>query len=307
MPRPTKEQIQEMSRKDLLEGKKDLLEDDDDVEMPNVEPGKKKSATSHYTIHDKDEPRQKRKAGEHRKAVEREVDRTKLIRMVSRDYSMEEIGRELNISTNRVYLEYKIILKQLRKERLDLTEEVIEQKLLEYKEIKREAWDAWERSKSSHIITKSKQTSGGMGGKLTYEDTQTTETRVGDNSYLAVVLECLKAEREIQGLDPEKKMRVSGNIINWDILANGIPVDGPVPDLIENEIRKGMDMDNRLMGSIDSDTIYVPKSKSIGDERGVAHNSNTSASSQNHTPLPHEPTLEDLENMATQPMEDEER
>ncbi len=231
--------------------------------------------------------------------VKRTLDRCIVAQLMRRGYSVFDVATKLNVTVETAHLEWSIVLKEFYEKRDEDTELAIQLILQQYAEIKREAWDAWEKSKldsrrvvedegmrryedemdfsESNVMTRSNSIMGmseridkGRGGgkakgpikktigkvikgsktgksksitpskrmELLNRST-TTEGKNGDARYLKIILDCLHAERELRGVNPVKKMEFSGNIINWDLLASGIP-DGPIPDVIEEEIAKAL-------------------------------------------------------------------
>jgi hypothetical protein len=167
-----------------------------------------------------------------------------------RGRSQVEIAYELGCSQPTVSNDLAAIRREWRATTTRDFEEATVQKLAEYAEVKKEAWRAWDQSKEDfrrrveeiepdrecpvcdgsgmnmrQQPCRSCDGAGTMGGvgKLT----QTTVGRCGDASHLRVVLDCLKAERELLGLNPAKEVSVKGRkqvaAINWNLLAAGIP------------------------------------------------------------------------------------
>jgi len=75
------------------------------------------------------------------------------------------------------------------------------------------------------------------------QEVEITIPRPGNKDYLIQIIEILQAERELWGLDVAKEVKIKGTMtntnLNWDVLAAAIP-DSGVPDVIEQEVRKGI-------------------------------------------------------------------
>jgi hypothetical protein len=199
--------------------------------------------------------------------------RKQVARLYLRGSSQTEIAHQLGCSQPTVSNDLAAIRRDWLASATRDVEEATAQKLAEYAEAKKEAWRAWDKSKEDfqrrgeeieqeHDCPVCEGSGTNMrGGRCKSCDgtgaksevgkvTQTTEGQCGNPSYLRVVLECLEAERELLGLDPAKEVSVKGRMqvatINWKLLAAGIP-EGPVPDIIEEEIQKalGFDVSNK--------------------------------------------------------------
>jgi hypothetical protein len=183
----------------------------------------------------------KLKVGENRAVGQREYDRAELAKWMRRGATQAWIAERLGVSTQTIHLDWRILVTQMRQFRDTDVEAAIAIKLEEYAEIKREAWEAWEKSKVEwHKTVEDSYTraDGSPGGKIT----TTTEDCVGDSRFLQIIMSCLAAERELQALDPPKVVQghLSGSI-TWDILLGAIP-SGPVPDEVEAAIARELGM-----------------------------------------------------------------
>lgn len=197
-----------------------------------------------------------------RNDVAKEQDRATMMKLLRRGYTQGQIAEVLKISNQQVSYDFKLVISNLRGEMLEDTKDYVAQKLAEYAEIKREAWEAWERSKldaqksvvetAPPLPSKDDKagTKKGKGDKGQAADVsvkalrmlkkvETTEGRLPSSDYLRIIAQCIAAERELLGIDPPKEIGFKGNIVNWDLLARNIP-SGPVPDEIEGIIAGAM-------------------------------------------------------------------
>jgi hypothetical protein len=164
--------------------------------------------------------------------------RTEIMQLIRRGWTQTEIATKFGIAQETVSKDYRMILKEWREQRVELAADEIETKLAEYREIRSEAWAAWERSK----LDAEKETH--VTGDSFSTTTRTKEGRTPANEYLRTVLNCLQAERELLGLDVVKEVHVKGQYltaqVNWSDLAQHVPDHGPVPDLIEQSVRAAL-------------------------------------------------------------------
>jgi hypothetical protein len=187
-----------------------------------------------------------------RTPMQKEIDRTELARLLRRGYSLAEAAKQLGLNAGIVERDWIRMLKDLRNRRANDAQEKVDVILEEYAEIKKEAWDAWDKSKKPFQKVMKEQTTSGKkhlsvdsdGDEIvdknnpdTMERVQTTvEWQCGDPRFLQVVANCLEAERELQGLNPPKQVGVRAAIISWDDIQQGLDMTGDVQDVIEGKI-----------------------------------------------------------------------
>lgn len=174
----------------------------------------------------------------HRTNEQRELDKAKIPSMLRRGLTPQMIAEELGISYAMVKRDWKVVLTELREQRDEDTEALVQAKLQEYAEVKREAWEAWERSKLGTIEEEEKESSSNRGGTRR-SHIRKKITSAGDSTFLTIIQNCVKEERELLSLNPTKKLEVKGNMM-WDVFSQAIP-EGEVPDEIENSIRVALE------------------------------------------------------------------
>lgn len=111
---------------------------------------------------------------------------------------------------------------------------MVMRKLEELREVRNEAWVAWEKSKED-VEKRVKETGETEKGGFS-KDRLEVIGRLPGGEYLQVVLNCIKAERELLGLDEAMK-------VNMSVVTTAIPWDELVGhrneiDLVEAEIQK---------------------------------------------------------------------
>ena len=176
------------------------------------------------------------KGGPKRGPIDRKDDRVKMMMMMRRGATQWMIAEELGISQAQVSIDFKVLLKEMQTQLTEDTKAVVAQKLQEYAEVKKEAWEAWTKSKEEH--KKRKTWSGGQSEG----ESEEFSVQYGNNAYLQTVLSTIQSERDLLGINPVKEVSVKGQIqnttVDWSVLAAGIPESGGVPDLVEAEIQK---------------------------------------------------------------------
>lgn len=111
----------------------------------------------------------------------------------------------------------KEIRQQYRETMISERREAVAAKVEEYREIRREAWLAWERS--GEDAEKLVEEYGVVSEPAGFDDSVTSEVlikriitregRLPDNAYLATIVKTLEAERELLGLDEPKDKLVT--------------------------------------------------------------------------------------------------
>lgn len=185
-------------------------------------------------------PEEREKRGSKRTDAQREVDKLSIMRMIKRGMTQAEIAEEIGVHRTQVTYDLRIIFGELAEHRHKITEEIVAARELQYSELLKEAWNAWDRSKEPAVteVDESTDTKGGHKDKTQ----RTTKYQVGDPKFLQIIAQCYDKLNQIQGLYPTREMSIKGTVttteatVNWDVLA-GI-TDGRVPDEVEEQIRK---------------------------------------------------------------------
>lgn len=173
-----------------------------------------------------------KKRGPKRTLTQREKDLQTAAQLDRRGYNQYAIAEALNISQQQVSFDLKAVREMYRKQTMEEMGVQIEEKRRQYRDLRIEAWEAWERSKEDArrvseeavVPVKMEKSRGKVkvveGGKpRTTKVTTTTEGRLPANEYLVTILKCLEAERQLDGLDPTKKVKVEADNSFWSVLA----------------------------------------------------------------------------------------
>jgi hypothetical protein len=180
-----------------------------------------------------------RKQHEIRSRFQIDMDRVKIIQMMRRGMTTSQIAEKMKVPINQVRYDYQQAMKRVRKDHVKDVKSLVALKLAEYSELKREAWEAWERSKEDAKIHVEEESENGLGTRNKTMDR--SEGQVGDNSFLKTVASCLQAERELLGLNAPKKHNVKSENVNLDFIISNLPEQGPVPNAVELEMKKAID------------------------------------------------------------------
>ena len=143
------------------------------------------------------------------------------------------------ISQPMVAIYRRQMLAESAKDYKDSRQEAKAQEIEQLRDIRREAWAAYERSMKDaekeveEFATYPDDGSSAAGSEVRIKRITTREGRLPSNQYLQTVMATLQAERELLGLDVEKKQaQTVVNVFNFDMLAKSLsePVGDPVGD-----------------------------------------------------------------------------
>lgn len=125
---------------------------------------------------------------------------------------MAEIASVVGVSTQTICLDLAEIRRRWRDRYLDKIDARKSEELARIDRLEREYWIAWEHScktATTTTVTKTK------GEKERDQVSRTTAERNGDARYLAGVAWCIKARREVLGLDAPVKIHVQEDEHEW--------------------------------------------------------------------------------------------
>lgn len=154
-------------------------------------------------------------------ALERESVKAEVSRLHRRGYSQYDIAKVLK-TTLKVSISQPMICNYLRDIREAYIESAVEdrklmvyEKLAQYKEIVKEAWDQFERLKKGRrkVVRDS-----GDGANGSWDKTSVTEEEAEGSQYLRIVMDAHKAVRELMGLDEAVKLDVQNThlLLDWN-------------------------------------------------------------------------------------------
>lgn len=194
----------------------------------------------------------KGKGGPKFSSEEREAILEKVAMYDRRGYGQFEIANLLKVSQQTVSDYLKTIKERYRQSTLESQAYYVAEKLQQYREIRWQAWRAWERSEQDFIRRKTeketieikpkkgraKKEDKGMAERETHQQfadrikrTLERTERLPHDGYLTLIKQTIDAECRLLGLDASIKVDLNNNIINWDEVAKQLAK--PVPDNIE--------------------------------------------------------------------------
>lgn len=110
-------------------------------------------------------------------------------------------------------------LKKIREEYREVMflnrKEKVEEKLAQYREIRKEAWEAYDKSRENaekeqeEFATIPTEDEGLEGSEMRIKRILTTEGRLPENAYLTTIMKTLESERALLGLDESKDRTVT--------------------------------------------------------------------------------------------------
>ena len=142
-----------------------------------------------------------------RTKTEREEALAQVAMLDKRGWNQYDIARRLGVSQGQVSYDLKIVRKRYREVQLQEIGDKVALAVMQYQEIMREAWEAWERSKLDAMKTVTEETL--FDDEVRTKLVKYVEGRLPGAEYLRTVLGCLQAIRELEGLDKPKESLVS--------------------------------------------------------------------------------------------------
>lgn len=177
--------------------------------------------------------KQRKKSGPiSRTPTEREEHLELVAKMDRRGHTQHEIAIATNRSQPAISQDLAIIRQRYRESMLKSQGDLVQEKLQQYKEVRRIAWLAYDRSMED--AEKEVEEFGtireedGSGDYSTSEARikriTTREGRLPANAYLTTIMQTLEAERKLLGLDEAVKVDLSGTIgvFSWDTLLSAM-------------------------------------------------------------------------------------
>lgn len=177
----------------------------------------------------------KNKRGMARTPVQREEALLTVANLSRRGYSQSEIASKMGVTQQQVSYDLQIIKKRYAAMQEEDFLAYRYEKILQLKDIRREAWEAWEKSKEDYRKLVQEDYTDSKGGTST-KITDITEGRIPANEFLKTILETLKEENELMGAYPTKKLDIKAEVINWDQIM-GLALNG-VPNVVEDALKK---------------------------------------------------------------------
>lgn len=201
----------------------------------------------------------------HLSKTSREEYLAKVAELDRRGWAQSKIAKECGVSQPQVCHDLKLIRRRYLEGMSEAREAMVEEKLAQYRDVRREAWAAWERSKKrtrkverTRTVVKQEEGAGKVPDKLgrakgtkgrakdaakaevteelrLVKELLATEGRLPANEYLNTILKCLEAERELLGLDEARKVEIT-KPVDWDDLTRRLAAPDPVEAAIAAEL-----------------------------------------------------------------------
>lgn len=165
--------------------------------------------------------------------TEREEVIARVATLYRRGHSIAQIADIEGVCYQQARLDVQHIRKRFTRSLIKDYDSMVQEKIMHIREVMREAWEQWDRSKLDEetVITENLSSEFGSRSK---EGLQ-RKGKSGDVGYLNLILRCIESERTLLGLDKPKKVDIKGNILDWDKVVQGLPL-GSVPDQVERAI-----------------------------------------------------------------------
>ncbi len=200
-----------------------------------------------------DWPRRKVGKPGQRTMHQRKLDRIMMVKMLCQGASLVQVAQVQGISPAAAKGDFDAAVRELvsTMHNIDL-DSMRKLALAQYAEMKVQAWDAFQRCQLERVKRETEERLRQVAEKEASLDPsrklfptfkmvkvgkkETREKRVEGEGFLKIIADCLKAERELMGLDAPKQVNVTGQMaVTWDQVVQGLP-QGCVTDEVEAEI-----------------------------------------------------------------------
>lgn len=151
-------------------------------------------------------------------------------------YNQYQIARMLNVSQAQVSKDLAEVRKRYLSSQMASAQETIAIQLEHYRDIRRELWEAWERSKADSVETTEDEGTSGRAGVF-QRSSKTTKSRLPDSAYVNAILKTLQMEAQLLGLGQSKQDDSGGKMdrTDWDSIERMLE-GGARLDVIEGKI-----------------------------------------------------------------------
>lgn len=200
-------------------------------------------------MHDLKGPGQRpRGAPGHLTRMEHEENLARVAALHRKGYTHKEIAKMVGLSYPVIFYYIKKLIRRYVKDADGDISAFLGEKLAQYREVRRTAWEGWEQSgqprkREVFVKTGAPDKDGKVKpGRL--EARTITEERAKDNSYLRIIMDCLMAECRLLGLMDREDEKAQKANIDWDslVIAMHAAQTGPerkaVHETVEDRLQK---------------------------------------------------------------------
>ncbi len=190
--------------------------------------------------------------------IEKEAVLAKVAQMERRGCLQSVIAREIGVTQPQVSIYIRQIKQRYRKSQMEDVQALIEDRLEQIREVKWEAWQAWERSKQDAQRVKTEQRATPFG--ITNIESDERTGQAGDGRYLKLILECIKEEISLTGIEPPKKVDMNAKVqtLSWDALSKEVTGNnGYIRNEVEDQIAQalGLTPERVQLGHVEAKNI----------------------------------------------------
>ena len=137
-----------------------------------------------------------------------------MVKLVRRGYTQGQIAQEFGVTQQQVSHDWQLIMVDLAKERSADARVVIDRKLNELAEVKRQAWLAYDKSMTPRL--KHIEEESNRGTKLTKH----VEQGLPIDRYLTIILDCIREECRLHGLTQDLILQINQQVNNTNNTVN---------------------------------------------------------------------------------------
>lgn len=180
-------------------------------------------------------PRKKLKHKNNRLEREQHLDEVSRLRCMG--LTQYEIADRTGVSQQQICYDIKVLRQRLADSQLANRQELVNEKLTQLRVVRREAFRALELSAKDFVRVVIEESDSG-DGNIKEKRITTTEARVPAGEYLRIILDTIKQERDLLGIDESKPLDITMQQFDWTGLATRLGNRGePLPDTIEGKVQ----------------------------------------------------------------------
>ncbi len=174
--------------------------------------------------------------------------RVQVAEMVIRGFSRNKIAVSLGVSITTIRDDLAQIKKDWRELEVQHFEDRVNDQLRKIDEVEREAWLAWERSKSPRETYTAERSADGKQTSYIVKE----ESQIGDPQYLTIIDKCIGRRCSLLGLNAPKKTEVAASV-EANVNVSGT-IGMPRRDQMRDEVLKRITARPELMKLLEPST-----------------------------------------------------
>jgi hypothetical protein len=171
-------------------------------------------------------PSPKGMPGPTRTTTELIIDRAEMVKLWRRGWTQQMMADKFGVSQPTISVQLKMLVREVVENQEKDVEALIAEKRAQYAELRREAYDAWERSKQDKVREVNEEGDDEIRGHRS-KRVLMREGRLPGPEYARIIKDTLDKECELLNLNPAKEVQITGHMAIFDVLCGAAKVPGP--------------------------------------------------------------------------------